>query len=114
MSFWLGDSQYLPVVGDWNGSGTAKAGVFNSGTWYLDINGDGQWIAGTDAVLGFGTVGDIPVTGDWRGIGKTDIGVFRSGFWILDMNGNGHIDGIGIGESGFWLGNSQFTPVVFQ
>jgi hypothetical protein len=112
VSFCLGNGQYVPVVGDWTGSGTAKAGVFNSGWWYLDLNGDGQWTAGIDAVLVFGTAGDVPVTGDWRGSGKTDIGVFRSGFWILDMNGNGQIDGIG--ESGFWLGNSQYIPVVFR
>ena len=28
------------------------------------------------------------------------------------MNGNGVLDGIGIGEAAFWLGNSSFTPAV--
>ena len=40
--------------------------------------------------------------------------MFRSGFWILDMNGNGVLDGIGVGESAFWLGNSAFSPVILR
>ncbi len=111
-AFWFGNSSYIPVVGDWTGSGTAKAGLFINGTWYLDTNGDGQWVSGVDQSAFFGQSGDIPVTGDWSGSGKSNVGVFRSGFWILDMNGNGLLDGLGIGEVGFWLGNSSFTPVV--
>jgi hypothetical protein len=113
-NFWLGNAQYLPVVGDWNGSGLSKAGVFSGGWWYLDVNGDGQWSAGINTVFFFGASGDVPITGDWSGSGLTNIGVFRSGFWILDMNGNGQIDGIGVGEAGFWLGNSAYTPVVMR
>jgi hypothetical protein len=108
--FWLGNASYIPIVGDWNGSGTSKAGVFLNGTWYLDTNGDGLW----DQAAFFGQAGDIPVAGDWSGSGKSNIGVFRSGLWILDLNGNGLLDGIGIGETGFWLGNSSFTPVVLR
>lgn len=111
-AFWFGNSSYTPVVGDWTGSGSAKAGLFINGTWYLDNNGDGQWISGTDQVLSFGQAGDVPVVGDWSASGKSSIGVFRSGFWILDINANGVLDGVGIGEAGFWLGNSSFTPFV--
>jgi len=59
-------------------------------------------------------MGDLPLTGDWSGSGKTSIGIFRSGYWLLDLNGNGAFDGVGIGESAFWLGNSSFTPVVVR
>ena len=31
------------VVGDWNGSGTTKIGIYRNGTWYLDRNGNGVW-----------------------------------------------------------------------
>jgi hypothetical protein len=98
------------VVGDWNGSGTSKAGLFLNGTWYLDTNGDGVW----DLADYFGQAGDIPVAGDWSGSGKSNIGVYRTGYWILDMNGNGLLDGVGIGEVAFWLGNSSFTPVLLR
>jgi len=42
---WGGDPSDMPVVGDWNGSGTAKIGVFRkaTGTWFLDYNGNGAW-----------------------------------------------------------------------
>lgn len=112
--FWFGNSSYKPVVGDWSGSGTSKAGLFINGTWYLDTNGDGQWVSGVDQAAYFGQPGDIPVVGDWSGWGKSCVGVFRSGYWIVDMNANGLLDGIGIGEVGFWLGNSSFVPVVMR
>ncbi len=113
-AFWFGNSSYTPVVGDWTGSGTTKTGLFINGTWYLDNNGDGQWVAGTDQVFSFGQAGDIPVVGDWIAAGKSGVGVFRSGYWIIDLNGNGALDGIGIGEAGFWIGNSSFKPVVMR
>jgi len=108
--YWFGNSSYTPVVGDWTGSGTAKAGLFLNGTWYLDTTGTG--VAGQTAY--FGQAGDIPLAGDWSGSGKSNIGVYRTGYWILDMNGNFVLDGIGIGEVGFWYGNSSFTPVLLH
>lgn len=36
-AFALGQAGDVPVVGDWNGSGTAKAGVFRDGLWVLDL-----------------------------------------------------------------------------
>jgi beta-propeller repeat-containing protein len=108
--FYFGNASYTPVVGDWTGSGTSKAGLFLNGTWYLDTNGDGMW----EQAAYFGQAGDIPLAGDWSGSGKSNIGVYRTGYWILDMNGNGILDGVGIGEVGFWLGNSSFTPVLLR
>jgi Beta-propeller repeat len=108
--YWFGNSSYVPIVGDWTGSGTSKAGLFLNGAWYLDTTGTGT----LGRTLFFGQLGDLPIVGDWSGAGTSMIGVFRSGFWILDMNGNGVLDGIGIGESAFWLGNSAFTPVMLR
>ena len=59
----------LPVVGDWDGTGPERIGVFrpSTGMWYLDINGNGKMDSCTvDACLGpFGQSGDLPVTGKW-------------------------------------------------
>ena len=111
--FWFGNSNYTPVAGDWDGSGIAKAGLFISGVWYLDLTGDGQWTPGTDQILGFDISGDVPLVGDWTGSGKSNLGVFRAGRWILDMNGNGLLDGIGIGESAFcWETRRSRRPVL--
>jgi hypothetical protein len=88
--------------------------LFINGTWYLDTIGNGQWTPGTDVTAYFGQTGDIPVVGDWNGTGTAKVGVFRNGYWIVDMIGNGVMEGVGIGESAFWFGNSSFTPVVMH
>jgi FtsP/CotA-like multicopper oxidase with cupredoxin domain len=68
-------------------------GLFRSGAWYLDRNGNGQWNGcATDlCVAAFGGfVGDIPIAGDWTGLdGRAKIGTYRHGEWFLDTNGNG-------------------------
>jgi serine-aspartate repeat-containing protein C/D/E len=73
-----------PVVGDWDGSGTTKIGVFMDGLWFLDLNGDGSWDRG-DLWVQLGKKGDQPVAGDWNGDGKTDIGIFGP-TWIGDTS----------------------------
>ncbi len=87
----------VPVVGDWNGDGRTKVGLFRQGFfWILDTNGNGTFEQGVDATYAFGGVaGDVPVVGDWTGSGTSKIGLFRMGFyWILDANGNGVLDNI--------------------
>jgi FtsP/CotA-like multicopper oxidase with cupredoxin domain len=98
--FGAGLTAALPVTGDWNGSGKTKIGVYDqsTGTWYLDLNGNGAWDGTpTDAAYTFGAgiSGAIPVTGDWTGSGTTKIGIFdpSTGTWYLDLNGNGAWDG---------------------
>jgi hypothetical protein len=65
----------LPVAGDWNGDGKAELGVYLTGEWFLDLNGDGLWDQG-DLWAQLGHDDDQPVTGDWDGDGKTDIAIF--------------------------------------
>ncbi len=87
----------VPVVGDWNGDGRTKVGLFRQGFfWMLDYNGDGVFETGIDKAYAFGGVaGDVPVVGDWSGTGTSKIGLFRQGFfWILDYNGNGTVDNV--------------------
>ena len=58
----------IPRVGDWNGSGTSKVGVFrpSDGNFYLDYNGNGIWEGcAIDRCLQIGLDGDIPVVGKW-------------------------------------------------
>lgn len=89
--FRYGGSQDKPVAGDWNGDGISTIGVFRNGTWYLDVNGDGQFGPG-DVSSQFGQPGDVPMVGDWNGDGTDKIGVFRDGTFYLDINGNGALD----------------------
>ncbi len=71
----FGTQGSIPVTGDFNGDGVSEVGVFISGEWYIDVNGNGIWDEG-DLWAKLGHRDDLPVTGDWDGDGKTDIGIF--------------------------------------
>ena len=89
----------LPVVGDWNGTGSEQIGYFRpqDRRWYLDLNGNGKWDGPkVDKVLGvYGLATDIPVVGDWDGTGKIRIGMFRpageNGFWTSTVMAYGKV-----------------------
>jgi len=59
----------VAVVGDWNGTGFAKAGMFRQGFfWVVDNNGSAPTVLGGNQVVAFGyggVAGDIPVVGKW-------------------------------------------------
>jgi hypothetical protein len=74
----------IPVVGDWNGNGIAKFGVFrcpSSGvcTFVLDYAGKQAFDPSTAQFLSYGLPGDYPVANNWNGVigGADEIGVFR-------------------------------------
>jgi hypothetical protein len=105
----------LPVVGDWNGGGTTKVGIFSAGQWKLDANGNGKLDKCTvDKCFSFGLSGDQPVAGDWDGAGQAKIGVFTpsTGLWELDLNGNGVFDGCGVDLCLGPFGQQGDLPVV--
>jgi hypothetical protein len=106
-----------PVIGDWNGSGTSKVGVFRnrgSGQFILDTNGDGKFDAG-DQVFFYGLGTDTPVIGDWTGATRTTIGVVRNNGrnleWVLDANDNFAFNP---GDFVFTFGSVGEKPVVGQ
>ena len=98
----FGQAGDIPVVGDWNGNGVSKIGVFRNGMWYLDYPGTGSWVGcgapadpTKDACISYGMTGDIPIVGDWNGNGVSKIGVFRNGMWYLDYPGTASWVGCG-------------------
>jgi hypothetical protein len=115
---WGGDLTDVPVVGDWNHSGSTKIGVYRASTgyWYLDTNGNGAWDGcGVDTCVNWGgDATDLPVLGDWNGSGSTKIGVYRksTGYWYLDANGNGAWDGCGTDACVNWGGDPADEPLV--
>ena len=84
----FGAPDVIPILGDWNGDGRTKIGVYKDGAWYLDYLGEGTWTANTKS-YGFGAAGYTPVIGDWNGDGRTKIGVYKDGTWYLDYLGEG-------------------------
>ncbi|MGQ9821200.1 MAG: SdrD B-like domain-containing protein [Thermogutta sp.] len=65
----------IPVTGDFNGDGRGEIGVFFSGMFFIDLNGNGIWDEG-DLWIRLGKDGDRPAVGDWDGDGKTDVAIF--------------------------------------
>ncbi len=59
----------VAIVGDWNGDGRIKTGIFRNGVWILDVNGDGvvnYSNLGVDRVFQYtATSGDKPLGGRW-------------------------------------------------
>ena len=104
----------VPIMGDWNGSGTMKIGIFRNGVWMLDVNGNGVWDgpSGGDRQITFGQAGDIPLVGDWNGSGTLKAGVFRNGYWILDMSGVLQGTNNNAAPTTFYYGLGTDTPVV--
>jgi hypothetical protein len=101
----------IPIVGDWNGTGATKIGIFRNGAWILNTNGNGQY-SSADRQFTFGQAGDVPLVGDWDGTGFVKAGLFRKGQFILDLSG--HMSGVATGKPDltFGFGISTDLPVV--
>ncbi len=107
----------MPIVGDWNGSGTAKIGIVRSNDptcsggeagWYLNVAGDMQPYSYQHGCFGFPS--DNAIVGDWNGSGTTKIGVVRSNDptcsggeagWYLNVAGDMQPDSYQHGCFGF-------------
>ena len=107
----FGQAGDQPIVGDWNGSGTDKHGVFRAST--------GQFILQVDrktVIVNFGGVGNIPVAGDWDGNGIDTPGVFdpATGQWQLTngINGLNTTNSFPTANFTFTLGQNGDTPIV--
>jgi hypothetical protein len=112
-------SDALPVVGDWNGSGVTKLGMFasDSSEWFLDANGNGIW-DGCEVDIcsqAFGAPTDLPVVGQWNRRAEDRIAIFRAGEnkWHLDVNGNENLDPCKIDKcSGLSIYQNGDVPVA--
>jgi hypothetical protein len=107
----------VPAVGDWNGNGLDKIGIYRQGMWYLDLNGNGGWdgceVDGCKGPFG-GLSIDIPVVGDWSGDAVSRIGIYRAGNWYLDKNGNGGWDGCEVDDCKGPLGGLSIDKPVIR
>jgi hypothetical protein len=110
-----------PVVGDWDGNGTATIGIYRNGSFYLR---NSNTLGFADLVFAFGTPGDQPVAGDWDGNGTDTIGVYRPStgqFLLRNSNTSGvadmsfYLGNVGdVGIAGDWNGDGKDTTGVFR
>jgi acid phosphatase type 7 len=108
-----------PVVGDWDGNGTATIGIYRNGTFYLRNSNTNGF---ADLVFAFGDPGDQPIAGDWNGDGKDTIGVYRNGtFYLRNSNSTGDPQlSFSLGNpgdvaiAGDWNGDGKDTTGVFR
>ena len=110
-----------PVVGDWDGDGTATIGIYRNGNFYLR---NSNTVGFADIVFPFGMPGDQPIAGDWDGDGTDTIGVYRRStgtFYLRNSNSAGAAQislGLGnpgdLGIAGDWDGNGTDTTGVYR
>jgi hypothetical protein len=110
-AFRYGAPGWVPVVGDWQGSGHTGIGVVDPSTaiWYLR-NENSAGAPDVAAPFAYGLPGWVPVVGDWNGIGHTGIGMFdpSTATWYLRNE-----DSPGPPDAGvFQYGAPGWIPVV--
>ncbi|CAL1125489.1 unnamed protein product [Cladocopium goreaui] len=109
-NYGAGNSNWIPIVGDWNGDGIDTAGMYDptSATFYLrNGNDSGTPDAGTFA---YGLPGWVPVAGDWNGDGIDTIGVYNPAtatFFLRNSNSSGVAD-----VTPFNYGMPNWSPIA--
>jgi hypothetical protein len=108
-----------PVVGDWDGNGTATIGVYRNGMFLLR---NSNTLGFAQLAFAFGAPGDQPIAGDWDGDGVDTIGVYRNGtFFLRNSNSAGAPNAsfiLGnpgdVGIAGDWNNDGLDTTGVFR
>lgn len=107
----FGQTGDQPIVGDWNGTGTDKPGVFRASTGQFILQVDRKTI-----IVNFGSAGNIAVVGDWDGNGIDTPGVFdpATGQWQLTngINGLNTSNSFPTANFTFTLGQNGDIPVA--
>ena len=105
--------KYFTIASRTSDPTTAKGvspGIYNAGNWYIDYNGDGQFIPSTgDRYIPYGATGWTQLVGDWNGDGTSEIGIYKDGLWYIDYGGSGVIDA---NTRYYSFGGAGWTPIV--
>ena len=109
----FGSSSAIPIVGDWDKSGSSDFGTVSGNTWTLRFSDGHTW----STTFGNGIVnGDVPIVGDWDGDSSSDFGVVNGSTWLIRFAdghtwsttfGNGIVNG-DVPIVGDWDHNNQF------
>lgn len=122
-TFYYGDPNDIPFIGDWDGSGSETVGLYRKSVGFLFLrNSNTQGVADVD--IYYGNPGDVPIAGDWNGDGTDTIGIYRPSearFYLRNTNTQGVADidmpfGISGDQpiAGDWDGDGVDTVGVYR
>lgn len=82
----------VDFAGTPNPSARSERAIYRAGTnqFFLDYDQNSS----PEAIVRFGTIGDLPLVADVNGDGLSDLVVYRSGTWFTSTNRNGTADQI--------------------
>jgi parallel beta-helix repeat protein len=111
-SFLYGNPGDLPILGDWDGDGTATPGLYRqSDGFFYSRNSNTTGIA--DAECFAGDPSDVPIAGDWDGDGDDNLGIYRPSeqmFYLFTSTCTGAP--MGAAQISFLFGNPGDKPVA--
>jgi hypothetical protein len=111
-SFFYGNPGDLPILGDWDGDGTATPGLYRqSDGFFYSRNSNTTGIA--DAECFAGDPSDVPIAGDWDGDGDDNLGIYRPSeqkFYLYTTTCTG--SPMGAAQIAFLFGNPGDNPVA--
>ncbi len=108
--YFFGGSGDVPLLGDFDGDGTADLVLFRNGAWYVHTDHTDHY-GSVQYAFTFGTAGDVPFVGDFDGDGRADIGVFRQGTWLISLS-SGTLYGSTIADLTVGFGAPTDVPFV--
>ena len=97
-AFYYGDPADVPLMGDWDGDGTATPGMYRPSNGFVYLRNSNDF-GGADMSFFFGIPGDIPIVGDWDQDGDDTLGIYRGGHVFL-ANDLGTVEA----DIDFWFG----------
>jgi hypothetical protein len=111
-SFYYGNPGDLPILGDWDGDGTATPGLYRqSDGFFYSRNSNTTGVA--DAECFAGDPSDVPIAGDWDGDGDDNLGIYRPSeqrFYLYTSTCTG--TPMGAAQISFLFGNPGDKPVA--
>jgi hypothetical protein len=112
-SFYYGNPGDLPMMGDWDCSGSETPGLYRQSDGYVYLR-DSNTQGVADTRFFFGNPGDVPLAGDFNGDGCDTVSIYRPSegrVFIINELGSGD-QGLGAAETSYYFGNPGDKPFV--